>query len=181
MALSEVDKVIRYSSLFLLLLLALDSDLRRQRIPNSLNVFFMAFGLFLGTITAGWGGLLASLQGLIFPIVLLYLLFTLGVLGAGDIKLCSAIGALMGGDFVLSTLLYIWGWAGIWALFYLLCRQDYKERVLFLFNYLQSCCLSCSILPYTDFSREQKKASFPFTLAVFCGTVSKIAIACVSK
>jgi prepilin peptidase CpaA len=48
----------------------------------------VAFGIFLG----GMSRLTDILLNISFPVVVLYLLYLLGVLGAGDIKLFSVVG-----------------------------------------------------------------------------------------
>jgi prepilin peptidase CpaA len=48
----------------------------------------LAFGIFLG----GMPRIIYILLNISFPVIVLYLLYLLGVLGAGDIKLFSVIG-----------------------------------------------------------------------------------------
>lgn len=68
----------------------------RGRIPNQL----ILTGLFLGFVYQihqnGSSAAPASLLGIIFPIILLYPVFILKGLGAGDIKLFAVIGCFLG-------------------------------------------------------------------------------------
>jgi prepilin peptidase CpaA len=64
----------------------------------------MALGFILNGIKSGPHGLLFSLEG-IGVTCLLFILFALMGMGAGDIKMLWAIGSLMGPTFTLWTLL----------------------------------------------------------------------------
>jgi prepilin peptidase CpaA len=88
-----------------LLSLAVASDLRSRRIPNSITIPGLLAGLAFGAlaqagvpVTALLGAGLALLVG--FP------LFALGGLGAGDVKLFMAVGAFVGPGGLLSVLVY---------------------------------------------------------------------------
>jgi len=90
--------------LVILLTLAAVCDIRTHRIPNPLALA----GLILGLVWHGWrgggAGLLLSLEGVAVAALAL-LPYALGGLGAGDVKLLGAVGALMGPAFLLWTLL----------------------------------------------------------------------------
>lgn len=74
---------------------AVVTDLRECRICNRL----IALGLFLGLIfhILGEGsiGIVHFLVNISIPVILLFLLFQLRVLGAGDIKLLSVVGGFL--------------------------------------------------------------------------------------
>ncbi len=87
-----------------LLLLAAGFDLKRQRIPNTLTLAGLLLGLFWHGVAGGWPGLAVALEGI--GVAALTLLFWLArSLGAGDVKLLGAVGALMGPLFLMWTLL----------------------------------------------------------------------------
>jgi prepilin peptidase CpaA len=71
-------------------------DVRKRRIPNNLTFPALAAGLILHTIAGGWRGLGDSaLAGLIAGIVFL-MFYLVGGMGAGDVKLMTAVGCLAG-------------------------------------------------------------------------------------
>jgi prepilin peptidase CpaA len=75
------------------LAIATFTDLRSRRIPNWLVVPFMAAGLVVSAVQAGWHGLAHSLGGLALAGVTFGVLAVMGGMGMGDVKLCAAIGA----------------------------------------------------------------------------------------
>jgi prepilin peptidase CpaA len=72
------------------------TDLRSHRIPNWLVVPFLGAGLVASTWLHGWHGLGQSLSGLGLGLVIYGVLFWMGGMGAGDVKLAAAIGAWIG-------------------------------------------------------------------------------------
>jgi len=72
------------------------TDLRSRRIPNWLVLPFMAAGIGVSAWQHGWQGLAHSLEGLALGAVLFGILFAMGGMGMGDVKLCAAIGAWIG-------------------------------------------------------------------------------------
>lgn len=79
-------------------------DFRTFRIPNALVVFGVAFGLLAQAWGAGSDGLGQALAGLGLALVLLLPIYLLGHMGAGDVKLMGAVGALLGPERLLLTL-----------------------------------------------------------------------------
>jgi len=79
----------------LVVVLAAGWDLRSRRIPNGLVLPALAAGLVLNTISHGAQGLLASLGGAVLALLIFGLVYRLGGMGAGDVKLMAAVGALL--------------------------------------------------------------------------------------
>ena len=97
-------------------------DLRSRRIPNWLVLPFLAAGVAALTWRHGWHGLEHSLAGAGLGLLLFGVLFWMGGMGAGDVKLCAAIGAWIGpGQLVVALVLtglaggvMVLGWA-VWG------------------------------------------------------------------
>jgi prepilin peptidase CpaA len=75
---------------------AIFTDLCWRRIPNWLVLPYMAAGLVVAGCLHGLRGVEWSLAGLLAGGVLMAVLFVLGGMGAGDVKLCAALGAWIG-------------------------------------------------------------------------------------
>ena len=90
----------------LVVAVATATDLRSRRIPNWLVAPFLAAGIGVSAWLHGWQGLGRSLEGMVLGLVLFGVLFLAGGMGAGDVKLCAAIGAWIGpGQLFLALIL----------------------------------------------------------------------------
>ena len=85
------------------------TDLRSRRIPNWLVLPFLVAGFAVSGWLYGWHGILQSLEGAGLALAIYGLLFFLGGMGAGDVKLCIAIGAWIGPSQLFFALV-ITGW-----------------------------------------------------------------------
>jgi prepilin peptidase CpaA len=132
----------------LFFIIAIATDLYKQRIPNSLCLVAIFCGFAINGYYAQLNGVLLAAFGFALAFVLLFPVFILRVLGAGDIKLMMGIGALMGPQLlawslaygiaagaVTSLLLVVWqtGWIGLaktakryWDCVY--CRTYFKPE-----------------------------------------------------
>jgi prepilin peptidase CpaA len=71
-------------------------DIRYRRIPNKLSLAGVVLGVILHAVLSGWSGAalaLASAMALLFG---MFVFFAIGWLGAGDVKLLAAAGAIGG-------------------------------------------------------------------------------------
>jgi len=82
-------------------------DVRYRRIPNKLVLILLIGGLFLNSVFGGINGLLTSLGGCAIAFGVMFVLHLFGTMGAGDVKLCAAVGAVIGATSVLPTLMII--------------------------------------------------------------------------
>ncbi len=78
------------------LAIATVTDLRSRRIPNWLVVPFLVAGLTVPALLHGWSGLWQSLEGFGLGAVIYGILHWMGGMGMGDVKLVAAIGAWIG-------------------------------------------------------------------------------------
>ncbi len=73
-------------------------DSAKGIIPNKLNMVMGILGLIYGFFREGKTGVLHGVIGIWIPFIILYLMFVKRVIGAGDIKLFSALGAWFKGE-----------------------------------------------------------------------------------
>ncbi|MEW6751085.1 MAG: prepilin peptidase [Candidatus Latescibacterota bacterium] len=102
--------------LLLLLLCCSLTDLRSRRIPNLLTVPSAAAGVVFGGLAAGSAGLWQSTLGLLLAGAVFLVPYGAGGMGAGDVKLMAAVGALVGFPHVVQVLLYTGLCGGLLAL-----------------------------------------------------------------
>ena len=113
-----------------LLLSASTLDILYSRIPNILTFSFMAGGLAYHSYTSGLDGFILSLAGLVLGIMLLLTFYLIGGMGAGDVKLMGAVGAVLGPKTVLNAFLFTGIIGGIYAVVIILFRFEASKKLL---------------------------------------------------
>src|SRR5215470_1769162 len=78
-------------------------DLRTRRIPNWVTAAALIAGLVVHTVQDGAGGLGMALAGAALGAAILLPFYIGGVMGAGDVKLLAALGALLGPQLLVSV------------------------------------------------------------------------------
>lgn len=81
-------------------------DLREGRVPNWLTFGAMALGLLLRPVGVLPGGISSAVGGALLGFTFFCIPYSLGLMGAGDVKLLMAFGALGGPFFCIKTCLY---------------------------------------------------------------------------
>lgn len=76
------------------------TDLRHRRVPNAITLGGLVLGLLFSLARGGWNdgpvALKTSLAVMAAGFVLFVIFYALGAMGAGDVKLIAAVGALTG-------------------------------------------------------------------------------------
>jgi prepilin peptidase CpaA len=97
--------------LLMVVLAAAVYDIRYRRIPNWLSLSGVLVGLALNTfLYQGWPGTRQSLIGLGAGFGVYFVLYVMHAMGAGDVKLMAAVGAIVGwpdwfGTFLITALI----------------------------------------------------------------------------
>ncbi|NOT59039.1 MAG: prepilin peptidase [Acidobacteria bacterium] len=148
-------------------------DLRYRRIPNKLVAPLLASGLALHFTFAGMAGLLVSLQGMLLGFGLMLILHVFGALGAGDVKLFAALGAVLGLPLVLPTFAIAVMTGGVLAVamaLYAGTARVVGERVLLIFG---------GMVMGTGIPRfpvpADKRHTLPYGVAITLGTLISLA------
>ena len=120
-------ETVMVGALAALLMTAIWTDLRASRIPNWLTFSAMGFALVVHAWVGGLHGAIFGLTGLGTGLGLFLILYASGSVGAGDVKLMAAVGALVGpfgallsgllaimvgGAYALGAMCYQWGVLG---------------------------------------------------------------------
>jgi len=82
-------------------------DVRYRRIPNPFVIATFTAGVAMNTIFGGLQGTYTSFAGCGLAFLLMFMLHIFGAMGAGDVKLFAAIGAVTGAHLVLPTFLIV--------------------------------------------------------------------------
>jgi len=135
--------------LIILLFAAVFFDITQKRIPNFITFPAMLVGLILNIIMNGLNGFLFSFYGFIIGLVIFFIPFVFGLMGAGDVKLMAAIGTIKGFKFTFSSILF----AAIAGMIVTFCYLVYKKK---LFSYFRKYLVIIAemILKYIYFSNK---------------------------
>lgn len=151
-----------------LLGICLYTDVRRKKIPNWATLPAVALGLGLNGLGGGWTGLKASGMGLGVGFGALFVLFALGWMGGGDVKLMAAVGAIKGYPFVLSALVYsilVGGFIGLAVLIW-------RRRLLGTMRSIGLFLLSRAAWATPPHELDQQAMQpIPFGVAIVAGTI----------
>jgi len=117
--------------LALLVIAAALIDFRTHRIPNLLSVGGLAAALALQFIGHGWEGVTNGLTGCATGFFIYLILYAVGAMGAGDVKLMAAVGGFLGWPETLLAVILSVG-VGVVISLLLLCVRggiiDYLTR-----------------------------------------------------
>ena len=142
-------------------------DVRSQRIPNYLTLPGCGIGLMYHVLASGKDGLVFSLLGLILGISLLLLFYVLGGVGAADVKLMGAIGALLGWEGVLKAFFFSAIIGGIYSIIVILRAHILRELLKNIWFTLKDLFLTHSFV-YVPLNPELK---LHYGLAIAIGTI----------
>jgi prepilin peptidase CpaA len=153
------------------------SDVRRGRIPNWLTYGGAVAALAVRCVVSGWPGLNDGVLGLLLAGGIFYLLFLLGAMGGGDMKLMATVGAWAGIVQTVSILIVSAIAGGILAVLYMISRRQVRQTLV------NSAALilhhwTSGIQPHPVLNvREPSTMRVPFGLAVAMGTLYCVGIA----
>jgi prepilin peptidase CpaA len=166
--------------LLVMLLAAAVFDVRYRRIPNWLTVSGVVLGLAMNAVIgAPEAGILFSLAGLAVGFAIYAALYALHAMGAGDVKLMAAVGALVGwerwfGIFFVTALI-----GGVLALILVVARGRLKKtlfNVSFILSEMKS--MRPAYLANEELDVKNKKAlGLPHGAVIAVSTVFYLALA----
>lgn len=141
-------------------------DIVTRRIPNTWTYSGIVIGLLMGLWPEHGPSFSDSLLGLTTAFVPSLLLFALGSMGGGDVKLISAIGALLGYPVILDVMFYSIVLGCVWGATVIIWRG----RVLDTLKGFWS-LLVCLFYPETYKIVPVQDLSIPFGVPIAAGTI----------
>jgi prepilin peptidase CpaA len=82
--------------LFFVLIVSVATDIKNRRIPNALLLPALVLAVILHSISGGVEGLITTAGGLTLGLAMLFPLYAMGGMGAGDVKLLGVVGGFLG-------------------------------------------------------------------------------------
>jgi prepilin peptidase CpaA len=152
------------------------TDVRDRRIPNWLTYGGLAAALGVRCALLGWLGLRGGLVGLLLGGGIFFVLFLLGGMGGGDVKLMAAVGAWAGTAQSVAILIASAIVGGILAVCYIVFRR-YLFRTLLNTVRLIGHHLSFGLQPHPSLNiRQPSSLRMPYGLAIALGTLYCVGI-----
>ncbi len=171
-----------------LLVLCAFEDARRKIIPNKYTVPAILIGVILMTMNNGFLGFKDSLIGFAFGFLIFLIPFVFGLMGAGDVKLMAAIGALKGFTFTVSALLASGLVGGIITIIYIVYKKQFVRTLVNMFGmifrpisksiYLKSGNITSKRI-YDYFENKKLESSnlyIPYAIPIAIGTLGVLFI-----
>jgi prepilin peptidase CpaA len=149
-------------------------DVRYRRIPNPFVLATFISGVAMNAILFGLHGVVGSIAGCALGFVLMFMLHVFGAMGAGDVKLFAAIGAITGAHMILPTFLVVILTGGVLALISIIrigALISTMHRVLQIF---------AGLLPGWEMPRfavpADRRHTIPYGVAITIGSIISTAI-----
>ncbi len=141
------------------------SDIRTGRIPNALTYPAILAGPLLALLPWAGPDVMSSLAGLAVAFLPALVLWALGALGGGDVKLLAAVGGLLGYPLILEGLFYSLVAATGMGLTLILWRGEacaFGQRLWL--------ALMAVVVPHAPWPAWNTELRIPFAVAVALGT-----------
>jgi len=152
-------------------------DICSRRIPNALTASAIVAGLAAHALLDGLPGLATSLEaGLICGLVF-FLFFLAGGMGAGDVKLMTALACMMGLSNVASLMLLTALSGGVLAVVLALVRGRMKETLSNIGSLLVHHCTH-GVAPHPDLNLDNPQTlRLPYGVAIASGSILTVLMA----
>lgn len=152
---------------------AISTDFLYQKIPNWLILITGVGGIVGNSVFDQVSGMLFSISGLFTGLMCFLPLYVFGRMGAGDVKLLAAVGAVVGPGTVLTAALMTILAGGLLALAYITVRGGLPALLR---RYSSMFVLLTAQQPQyiPPAPGEAAGLRFPYALAIACGTALAI-------
>jgi prepilin peptidase CpaA len=145
-------------------------DVRTRRIPNELTMLGLAVGVALNGAAFGLSGLVYSLAGAVLAAAILIGPFALGGIGAGDVKMMGAVGALLGPRLGIASLLLGMILGGIFMIVHLKRRGRLREKSAALGHMVAAAALSGTVAPLRASADHADAVALPYSVPLGLAT-----------
>jgi prepilin peptidase CpaA len=146
-------------------------DIRTHRLPNTLTYCGIVSGIFCRTLFEGWQGMGQSLLGGLIGGGVFLLFFLVQGLGAGDVKLMTAIGSWAGLEQSLVVLLATAIAGGALAVVYMVCNRR-VEQTMRNIDLLVRFHRKSGLRPHPEINLTNARCiRIPYAIAIAAGTL----------
>jgi prepilin peptidase CpaA len=147
-------------------------DLRTYRIPNYLTLGTALAGIIFQVAVNGISGAGSGMLGLALGFFLLFPVYLLGGMGAGDVKALAALGAWLGPSLTLMLFCYMAIAGGLMALGVLIYKGLLWAKIRLYWSYLVSWFLLRQAKVKPGPAPEADVQGIPYGVAIALGMVA---------
>lgn len=160
--------IIKFVSCFVFLTAANYSDVKSYKVKNKLILVMLIYGVIINAFNEK-AFPVGAFAGAAVPL-LLFPLFVLRMLGAGDIKLFCGLSCIMGSALAaIYIVIFSFIGGGVVAAIIMALRKNGKERCKNLLMYLKECFIMGKLRKYDGYKDE--KGIFRFSFCITLGMV----------
>jgi prepilin peptidase CpaA len=154
------------------LAVAIYQDVTCLRIPNWLTFPALLCVVAAAGISSGAEALGASLLGAFTALGLLFIPFSLGWLGAGDVKAVIVLGALWGASTIAAALWWMVVAGGVLAIFVITIQGGLAEMLVRWFNSARHSLLCGQLVYHSAPAGSSARSGLPFAVAMGFGAAA---------
>ena len=151
---------------YVLILIAVGMDVKSMRISNRLILMGLGISFIRRFCCEGIFGIFTGVFLISFPVILLYLLFLAGALGAGDIKLFSLIGGFVNFKELMWCIVYAFLFAAVFSVLKMLYYRIFFSSMRNVFYYFIRVFMG-ERLAYVPLDKTKNRIHF--SVAILCG------------
>ena len=147
------------------------TDIASRRIPNWLTYSAMLVGIAGHALLQGWRGLASALVGGLISGGVFLVFFLVHAMGAGDVKLITAVGCLVGSELAVEVLLAAAFAGGIIAIVLALWQRKLLTVVMNVFEVIRfHATAGAKVHPSMNLSNPQA-TRLPYGVAIAAGVL----------
>lgn len=144
-------------------------DFLMEKVINSFICLGLAVGLGYQILIRGCAGITVFVPGILVPVLLLLPLFYFRMLGAGDIKVFSVLGGILGYPAILEVMFCSFLLGAVLSFAFLISCGNLRERFSYFFNYLYQYYETGELYSYTQ--QGKRPENFHFTVPILLGVM----------
>ena len=161
-------RIIKFSVLIILLILATVSDFKTYRIPNKLILSGLVISFYFQFLEGSLLSVLYSFGILILICIVFLPIYYIRAIGAGDIKLLAMISCFVGMKQGIQVVIMAFIIGGVFSIVKLFRYHIFRSQLQSLAEYISQTYYLKKIVPYNSISSKKKNVihfSFPILLS----------------
>lgn len=158
-------------ALCIFLVVACAFDYWQRRIPNWLLMITAVTGMWISGLEHGTEGMICFACKMLCVITGMYILFKLGTLGAGDVKLFGVCAGYLSGNKILVFLFFSLLIAAGISLIKMILEHNAKDRLIYLAEYIAGVIRTGNWQLYISNKKERQRCSVCLAGPILCSVL----------